>query len=196
MTAEHRVGAVFQIGIHVIRQCIYHFLLLGAHLIASGPAGQSAAAPCIRCQFGLVAPHFRHRRPAGKDGPLPFLFRRVAATVHLLHIGHGTANALDGQFHGKVIAGFQQDALCLAQTVPHRPISGLTEVTAFGVLDAGPSAEHRDLHIGDGRAGKHAQMLFFFQMGQDESLPVQVKIIGGTQGIKGQAAASGAGLHQ
>ena len=60
-------------------------------------------------------------------------------------------------------------------------IKNLVEVTAFRVLDVCAACKDGYLHIRDGCTGQHAQVRFFRQMREDQSLPVQVEHIGRTR---------------
>ena len=82
------------------------------------------------------------------------------------------------------------------QALPHSPVGGLPEISALSVLEMRPSGEQRNLHICDGRAGEHAPMCFFFQMGQHQTLPVPVQYIFTAQALKLQAAAPGCRFQQ
>ena len=53
-----------------------------------------------------------------------------------------------------------------------------------------------NFHIRQRRAGQHAQMLLFFQVGQHKPLPVLVQHFLAAVGGKLQPAAPGAGLQQ
>ena len=63
------------------------------------------------------------------------------------------------------------------------------------MLEVGPARNEGDLHIGEGRPGQHAKVLFFFQMGQHQPLPVFVQHLFPAVGGKLHAAAAGQGFQ-
>ena len=96
---------------------------------------------------------------------------------------------------GKGADRLQQQALCLHQPLTHGTPCGLTEISALRVLQMGAASRQRNFHIGYGRTCKHAQMLLFLQMGQNQPLPVACQHVLPAGGFKHQPAAPGQGLQ-
>ncbi|CAN3986437.1 DUF3847 domain-containing protein, partial [Dysosmobacter welbionis] len=88
------------------------------------------------------------------------------------------------------------DALRLHQPLAHRPIGGLAEVAALRVLHVGPARRQGDLHIRNGGAGQHPQVLLLRQMGQDQPLPTALQLVLRAGRPELQAAAPLPGLQQ
>ena len=109
------------------------------------------------------------------------LFRRLKRAVHPLNVGHGASDALVRQLQPKRIIRLKQQAFRAHKAVADGAVGRLTEVTAFRVLDVCASCKDGYLHIRDGCTGQHAQVRFFRQMREDQSLPVQVEHIGRTR---------------
>ena len=61
--------------------------------------------------------------------------------------------------------GSREDAFGAHQPLAHRPVGGLAEIPALGVLFVAPSGDQGDFHIGDGGASEHPQVGFLLQMG-------------------------------
>ena len=82
-------------------------------------------------------------------------------------------------FQTEAVPRFKQTAIALLlrfhQALAHRTVGGLAEIAAFRVLQMRTARQQRDSHIGDRRAGEHAQMLAFLEMLHDEALPVAVE---------------------
>ena len=95
--------------------------------------------------------------------------------MHGVDIAERAAELLRRQLQRKGVPGLQQDALRLHQTLPHGAVGRLAEVPALGVLQVRPACGKGDLHIGQGRARQHAEMLFVHQAGEDQPLPVPVQ---------------------
>ena len=112
-----------------------------------------------------------------------------------LGIAHGAADVLGGHLQPKSIPRLQQLAFGQHQALPYCAVGGLPEVAALGVLEVGPARNEGDLHIGEGRPSQHAKVLFFFQMGQHQPLPVFVQYFFPAVGGKLHPAASGQGFQ-
>ena len=109
------------------------------------------------------------------------LLGRLERAVHSLNVGHGASDALFRQLQPEDVIRLEQQALGAHQAVADGAVGRLAEVTAFRVLDVCASCKNGYLHIRDGCAGQHAQVRFFRQMREDQSLPVQVEHIGRTR---------------
>ena len=196
VAAEHGVRRVVHVPLRVVAHCLHHRRLVSAGAVARRSTQQPPPAPGVGRHLGGVAPEGCHRGGAGEDGLLTKGLRRGGLAVHPLEVAHGPAHLLGGQLQPEVVPRLQQHALGLHQALPHRPVGGLAEVAALGVLHMGPARHQGDFHIRDGSAGQNAQMGLFRQMGQNQPLPVQIQLVGGTVGGQNQAAAPGSGLQE
>ena len=134
MGAEDRVRGVFQICLRVIAGSCDHRLAVVAGGIALETQLQSPPPLGVGCQYFGVILHLggRHQPPQG--GQPTGGLRRFKFAAHGTDVGNGSANQLRGSGDGKGIPGFQQYRFGLHQALPHRPIGGLPEVAALGVL--------------------------------------------------------------
>ena len=82
------------------------------------------------------------------------------------------------------------------QPLSDGPVGGLAEITTLRMLLVRAAGEQRELHVGDGDANEHAQMLLLGEMRQDEPLPVAGQHVFGTGCGEGQSAARLARLQQ
>ena len=132
---------------------------------------------CVCRHFFLIILYRHNRCRSGKDCNTAYsLFQRKAA-VKLFHIRHGPADHFFRNLQSEFIDGFQKYPGSLHQSLSHRPVGGLSEISAFRVLQMGASGNKGDLHIRDGRTGEHSSVFLFFQMCQYQSLPVSGKNI-------------------
>ena len=132
--AENRIRRVFKIPFRIIAQGRYPLFLLLARFIAPQAAKHVPPALSIRRNLLGVMPRPGNWGAAQQQRFLPLgrWWRKAAA--HLLQIVHGAAHAFVGQLQLNIIPGLQQHASGLHQSLPHRAISGLAEIAAFGVL--------------------------------------------------------------
>ena len=72
----------------------------------------------------------------------------------------------------------------LHQTLANRAVRGLAKVTALGVFGMRAAARERNAHIGDGRAGQHAQVIALHGVGERQALPVQIELVSRGSGTK------------
>ena len=93
-------------------------------------------------------------------------------TTHGLQVGHGPAHALGGQLQEKIVIGLQQQAGDLHQSLPYRPVGGLAEISALGVLDMGSACHQSNADVGEGGAGEYARVVTLQQVGEHQPLPV------------------------
>ena len=116
------------------------------------------------------------------------------------HVRQSPAQVLLGHPQGEVVPGLQQLAQPLglggAQPLAHRPVGGLAEVPALGVLFVGPPGGQGDLHIGEGGAGEGPQVGLLRQVGEDEPLPAALQHVLPQAGADLHPAAPGAGLQK
>ena len=137
--------------------------------------GQPAESAGIRRELLLVIPHFRHRRRTGQNRSIPFCLRTAEAAVHPLDVGHGPSHIFHGQLHPEFIIRFQQHTVRFPESLPHRTVSGLPEISAFRMFLMRPAGFQRDLHVRQRRAGQHAPVLLLLQMRERQTLPVPVQ---------------------
>ena len=72
----------------------------------------------------------------------------------------------------------------LHQTLTNRAVRGLAKVAALGVFGMRTAARERNAHIGDGRAGQHAQVIALHGVGECQTLPVKIELVGRGHGAK------------
>lgn len=67
--------------------------------------------------------------------------------------------------------------ICAAiiRPLPHRAVGRLPEIAALGMLQVGAARDEGDLYIGQRGTGQHTKVLFFFEMGQHQTLPVLIQ---------------------
>ena len=194
VVAEHRVGGVFHIPLHVVADLSHDLRLVGTGPVPRRGEGEPPHPPGVGGHLGGVVLEAGHRGGAGEQGHVPQNLRGLELAPHPLEVGHGPAHLVRGQEEAQVVPGLQQNALRLHQALAHRPVGGLAEVPSLGVLHMGPAGEQGDGHVGEGGAGEHPQMLLLHQVGEDEPLPVPVQHVLGTGGGQVEAGAPWGGL--
>ena len=177
VATEHGVRGVVQIRRRVVIDGRQHSVLVRAGRIT--PEGTEQPPPALGVGGHLpgVVPQSGHRHSTSEHSLLPRCLRRRQLRPHLLEVRHGPAYLRCGQLQAEVVPGLQQDALRLHQPLAHRPIGGLAEVAALRVLHVGPARRQGDLHIRNGGAGQHPQVLLLRQMGQDQPLPTALQLV-------------------
>ncbi len=177
MSTKDGACRIFQIPLRIVSNVLDHLFRVVAGQISFQAARQSSPALRIGGQLGLIIPHIHNRNRALQDCRVPVLLRRAEGSMHPLEIRQGTSHRILRHLQPVFVIGLQQNALRFFQSLPHRPVSGLTEIPALRLLQMGPSGRQCDPQIRDGRTGQHARMLLFFQMGQDQPLPVPIQHI-------------------
>ena len=177
MGAEYGIRRIFRIRLGIVADGFYHFLGIVAGLIPFQRIKQLSRTFCIGCHLSRIAAHTGRRHSACEHPGISPGLRRLKASAHFLDIGHRPSDHLSGHFQTKGVHRLQQDALRLSQSLAHRPVSGLSKITALGMLLMRFSRCQSDLDIRDRRTGQHAQMFLFFQMRQDQPLPVSIQHI-------------------
>ena len=176
MAAKHRVRGVLGVGVRVVARRGQHFFRVvaggvpgGLHRPAAQPVGVGGHLPGVATRRG-------NRNFSRQYGVFPLSQRRVKAAAQLLHIRHGPAHVVGGQRQPEVVPRLQQHGLSprrrRAQPLPHRPVGGLPEIPALGVLQVRPPRRQRDGHVGQRRAQQHAGMGALRKVGQNQPLPV------------------------
>ena len=138
-----------------------------------------ATAVRVRVHVHRIVTHFGYRRRAVQHHVFAVAGRRVERARHALDVGHRMSDHVLRHFQTEAVPRFKQTAIALLlrfhQALAYRAVGGLAEIAAFRVLQMRTARQQRDSHIGDRRAGEHAQMLAFLEMLHDEALPVAVE---------------------
>ena len=77
----------------------------------------------------------------------------------------------------------------LHEPLANRAVRGLAKIAALGVFGMRAAARERNAHIGDGRAGQHAQVVALHGVGECQTLPVKIELVGRGHGAKLHARA-------
>lgn len=77
----------------------------------------------------------------------------------------------------------------LHEPLANRAVRGLAKVAALGVFGMCTATCERNAHIGDGRAGQHAQVIALHSVGERQTLPVKIELVGRGHGAKLHARA-------
>lgn len=113
----------------------------------------------------------------GEDCHIFFCTWGLEGSVHFFNVGHRLTHHFFRHLQPELIPGLQKDAVSLHQPMPHSAVCGLPEVTAFRMLDVGTAGEQCDFHIRYHRTRQHSSVIFFFQMGDYQPLPVPIQNI-------------------
>ena len=137
--------------------------------------------------------HLGCRHATHKLRPVSRHRRRLVLGTHARGIRERPAHALPRHLELKAIPRLQQHG-CAGLTRLHEPLAnravcGLTKIAALGVLGMRTAARERNAHIGDGRAGQHAQVVALHGVGERQTLPVKIERIGRGHGAKLHARA-------
>ena len=194
--AEYGIRRVVRIPGRIISGALHHLRRIVAGLIALQGDEKPAVSPAVGGHLFLVVLHFRSGDAPRQNGRLPVVFRCSECAVHPLDVRHGPADQAGRNLQPKIIPGLQQHAVRLHQSLPHRPVGGLPEVSSLRMLQMGAAGKQGDLQIRDGRSRQHAGMLPFLQMGQHQPLPVPVQFILAAGGSHRQPAARLSRLQQ
>ena len=177
VAAEHRIRGVFHIPLRVVAGGFDDHLRVGAGAVSGGGQAQTPPPPGVGVHLRRVVPQCGGGGGTGEQGGDAVVLRGGQLCAHALQVGHGAAQTVGGQLQTELVPRLQQHALGLHQPLPHRPVGGLTEIPALGVLQVRLAAGQRDAHIGERRAGEHPSVGLLGQMGQDQPLPVAVEQI-------------------
>ena len=194
--AEHGIGRIFEVAFGIVPRARDHIQRVIAHVVAVQRQRDASAALGIGGQLLRVAAQGRDRRDAAQQRLIPLRLRRLEFSVHLLDIAHRPPDVFGRQEDAEIVIGLEKHALCLHQALPHGAVGGLPEIAALGMLQMRASRDQRDAHIGDRRAGQHADMLALEKMRQDQPLPIAPEHLLGAGGGEMQAAAARRGLEQ
>ena len=158
--------------------------------------GQPAHPLGIGCQYLGVIPDLRRGNPPLQGRGVSHAFGGLQLAAHGPQIRDCPADTGLGHGQAEIIPGLQQHTFRLHQALPHRPVGGLTEIAALGVLQMRLAHQQGQLHVGDGRAGENALMHLLPQMGENQLLILPVQHIRGAYGVQHQTAAPGEGLQE
>ena len=149
-----------------------------------------AALPSRICKKVLrVILQTRHRSQTCEHRRLSVTFTDRGLRPKALQIRQRPSGIFCRQLYPKTRDRLQQNILCLAQPLPDRPISRLTEIPALGVLQMCLACRDGNPHIRNLRAEQNAAMRLFGEMRQNQSLPVTIQRILTDQRAKNQSAA-------
>ena len=177
MGAEHGIRRIVHISDRIIADALHHLRRVVAGLIALQGDKKSAVSPAVGGYLFLIVLHFRSGDASRQNGRLPIVFRRSERAVHPLDVRHCPADQAGRDLQPEIIPGLQQHAVRLHQSLAHRPVGGLPEVSSLRVLQMGAARKQSDFQIRDCRSRQHAGMFPFLQMGQHQPLPVPVQHI-------------------
>ena len=194
--AEHRVRCVLHIPLRVIANGGDYRGGVRAGAVSPQRAQQPSLPPGVSGHLPGVVPHGGHGGGTGEHSLLTHRLRRRDLPFHSLKVTDGPARLGGGQLQTEIVPGLQQHALRPHQSLAHRPVGGLAEVSALGVLFVGPARHQRQPHIRDGRARQHARVLPLRQVRQNQPLPVTVQQILRAGRSQNQPAARLARLQQ
>ena len=96
--------------------------------------GQPSQALGVGRHLGGVVFELRCRDLSFQDGLGALGLRWLHGASHGPDVRNGPADLGRGHRQPEIIPGLQQNGLGLHQPLAHRPIGGLPEVSAFGVL--------------------------------------------------------------
>ena len=132
--------------------------------------------------------HLGCRHATHKLRPVSRHRRRLVLGTHARGIRERPAHALPRHLELKVVPRLQQhvcaDLTRLHQTLANRAIRGLAKIAALGVFGMRAAARERNAHIGDGRARQHAQVVALHSVGECQTLPVKIELVGRGHGAK------------
>ena len=197
MGAEDRIRRVVEVVFRLVANGRQHLVGVVAGAVAIQRQTQVPPAPRVAHHIHRVAAHRGGWGCAGQGGRLAIRSRlgRVEAAAHLLDVVHRTAYILGRKFQPEGVPRLQQlrfvDLRGHHQALPHGAVGRLPEVAALGVLEVGAARDEGDLHIGQRGTGQHTKVLFFFEMGQHQTLPVLVQHLFAAVGRKLHPAAAG-----
>ena len=196
MGTEYGIRGIVQIRFRVVGAFRDHrFRVVAGGVAVEGQLQTAQPLGVGRQRFGVVL-HLGCGHQPPECGQTAAGFRSLKLAAHGPDIGDAPAGLLGGHRENKVVPGFQQHGFGLHQPLPHRPVGGLPEVAALGVLQMGLAHQQGDFHIRNGRAGKDAPVDFFTQVSQNQLLVIAVQHIRGAHGVEHQPAAPGQGLQQ
>ena len=196
MSTEYRSRRVSQVQLGVVSGSLNDLLRVHAGLVSFQCAGDLPFSPRISRQCLRVVGNLGYRCASRDDRASLLQIRLREISPHLLQVVQSPAQGFLRDLQPEVIKRLQKDALRHHESLSHRAVSGLAEVSALRVFEVGSSRQERYLHIRDLRPGQYASMPFLFQMRHDQALPVHCQHIRPASVLKHQAAPGNAGLQK
>ena len=200
VAAEYGIGGVLQVPLDVVPGGGHHLGGVVAGEVPRRQAGELPPAPGVGRHLPGVAPQAGHRGLSHKHRLLPLGDRGLEFPAQPGHVRQGPAQGGLGHPQGEPVPGLQQHAQPLglggAQPLAHRPVGGLAEVPALGVLQVGPARRQGEGHVGEGRAHEGPDVGLFPQVGEDEPLPVPGQVVLPAGGGQVDAAPRRGGLQE
>ena len=188
MRAKDRVGRVGQIGLGLIGGRLDDALGIMASRIAGELQVQMPATARVGSHLQRVILHLGCRHATHKLRPVSRHRRWLVLGTHTRGIRERPPHALPRHLELKVVPRLQQHGRAgltrLHQTLTNRAVRGLAKVAALGVLGMSAATRERNANIGDGRAGQHAQVIALHGVGERQTLPVKIELIGRGHGAK------------
>ena len=148
--AKDRIRRIRGIGIAVVAAGGYYFLRAAAGGIAIRLPTQPSSSTGVPQHLSRVVPQGIQRRRAPQGGGLRQQLRRLGLGLPLLQIMECPPQLFGRHRQGKAAPRLQKDTLRHAQSLPHRAVGRLPEISTFRMLLMCPPGEKCDLHIGDG----------------------------------------------
>ena len=116
--------------------------------------------------------------------------------MHPLQIRHRPAHKIRRNLQPERVPRLQQHRLRLPQSLPHRAIRRLPEITALGVLEVRLAGDDRDAKVGHRASRQNAGLHCLLQMRENKPLPVSREHILAAHRIEHDPAPRLAGLEQ
>ena len=160
-----------KIPLGVVADSFDNLVLLRARAVARRLIRDFALPSGIRRDLRRISAQQPDRSCACENGSLPRQLRRGKLGVHPLEIRHRPPEHARRQLQPERVPRLQQHRLCLAQSLPHRAVGRLPEITALRVLQMRLAGNQRDAKIGHGASGQDARLHRLLQMREDEPLP-------------------------
>ena len=174
MGTENRACRVLDVTFRIIAHLFNHCFCIPARFIATECTGQMSLTSCIRIHFHLIIPHTCNRCISLDRRHLSFCLRRTGLPIHPLNICKSSSDHSRWNFQLKIIIRFQQHTFGLHQSLAHRTVGCLPEISAFGMFQMCPSCRQRNLYICNNRSSQHTSVLFLQKVGKDQPLPVLI----------------------
>ena len=125
-----------------------------------------------------IRAHGLNRGIAHEDCGITVKFGSLAASLHISYIRHSASEICPRNLQAEVKRRLKKNGFGLAQSLSHRAIGSLAEVTALRMLQMRLTRDEGKLNVGDRRAHKDSLVRPFLKMGYDQPLPVQRKRVG------------------
>ena len=188
MRAKDRVGRVGQIGLGLIGGRLDYALGIMTGRVTGELQIQMPATARVGSHLQRVILHLGCRYATHKLRTVARHRRRLVLGTHARGIRERPAHALPRHLELKAIPRLQQHRRAglthLHQTLANRAVRGLAKIATLGVLGMSAATRERNANIGDGRAGQHAQVIALHGVGECQTLPVKIELVGRGHGTK------------